>query len=93
MKYGIRGNDTIQRWVGQYGNGSRGRVLRVERPEEMDEKKALKARLRRLEAALADAHVDLELERAYTRMACEKAGIRDVEAFKKKGAGGRSIKP
>jgi hypothetical protein len=75
--------------VQQYGNGSRGKVIRVQRPEEINELKRLKERMRRLETALADANVDLALERAYTRLACERAGIKDVEEFKKKADGQR----
>jgi hypothetical protein len=40
-----------------------------------------------LETALADAHVDLSLEKAFTRLACQRAGIQDVEEFKKKADG------
>ena len=40
-----------------------------------------------LERALADANIDLVLERAYTKIACERAGIKDVEGFKKKHRG------
>lgn len=86
-KYGIRGEATVQVWVGKYGNGTRGRIIRVETPEQRDELKELKERVKRLESALADANIDLALERAYTRMACERAGIKDVEGFKKKSAG------
>ena len=82
-KYGI-GSGTIQEWVRKYGNGSRGKMIRVFKPEEIDETKRLKDRVRRLEAALADANVDLALERAYTRLACQRAGIKDVDEFKKK---------
>src|SRR5262245_57180068 len=85
-KYGIRGCDTVQRWTQQYGNGTRGKVIRVEKPDEINELKRLRERVRRLESALADANVDLALERAYTRIACERAGI-DVGEFKKKVAG------
>ena len=85
-KYGIRGSDTVPRWVGQYGNGTRGKIIRVERPEEINELKRLKERVRRLESALADANIDLALERAYIELACERAGL-DVEEFKKKAAG------
>ena len=85
-KYGL-GHGNVQRWVRKYGNGSRGKVIRVEKPEEMNEFKKLKERVRRLETALADAHVDLAIERAYTELACERAGIRDVADFKKKSAG------
>jgi transposase-like protein len=86
-KYGIRGGSTVQMWVKKYGNGTRGKVIRVEKPEEIDEVKRLRERVRRLESALADASLDLKIERAYVQIACEEAGIKDVEAFKKNGAG------
>jgi transposase-like protein len=85
-KYGILGTDTVQKWVRQYGNGSRGKRIRVERPKEINELARLKAELRRAKEALADAHIDLALERAYTELACKRAGV-EVEAFKKKAAG------
>ena len=86
-KYGIRGAGTVENWMRRYGNGTRGKMILVQRPEEIDELKRLKARVRRLETALADSNVDLVLERAYTRMACQRAGITDVAEFKKKAAG------
>ena len=85
-KYGI-GVGTIQGWIGQYGNGSRGRIIRVETPKEINELKRLKERVKRLESVLADTNLDLALERQYTRLACERAGIQDVAEFKKKAAG------
>jgi transposase-like protein len=90
-KYGIRGCCTVQAWVHKYGNGSRGKRIRVEKPEEIDQLKHLKERVRRLESALADANIDLALERAYTQLACERAGV-DPEEFKKKAAGQLRIK-
>ena len=92
-KYGIKGCDTVQSWVRRYGNGTRGKVIRVERPEEIDELKRLRERLRRLETALADANVELAVERAYTRLACQRAGIKDVAEFKKKAGGTPDIRP
>ena len=92
-KYGIRGYGTLQRWVGQYGKGSIGKIIRVEKPEEINELKRLKERVKRLEAALADANLDLALERQYTRLACERAGIGDVLEFKKKAGGALDTKP
>jgi transposase len=86
-KYGVRGCGTVESWLLKYGNGSRGKVIRVERPEEIDERKQLKERVRRLETALASAHLELALEEAYTKLACQRAGITDVAAFKKKAAG------
>ena len=85
-KYGIRGCFTVQAWVRKYGNGSRGIRIRVEKPEEINELKRLKERVHRLESALADANINIALERAYTELACERAGV-DVEEFKKKAAG------
>jgi transposase-like protein len=93
MKYGIKGKGTVSRWVRQYGNGTRGKVIRVESPGEINELKRLKARVRQLESALADANIDAALERAYTRLACRRAGIADVAGFKKKAAGQPGMKP
>ena len=92
-KYGIKGSFTVQAWVGKYGNGSRGIRIRVEKPEEINELKRLRARVRQLESALADANIDAALERAYTRLALKRAGITDVEGFKKKAAGQPGMKP
>ena len=61
--------------------------MEVEKLKEINEKKELKKTVQLLKLALADANVDAALERAYTRLACERAGIRDVEEFKKKAAG------
>lgn len=86
-KYGIRGSSTVQKWVHKYGNGSRGKVMRVETPKEINELARLKDRVRRLEQALADANIDLVIERGYVQIACRQAGIRDVGEFKKKAGG------
>ena len=90
-KYGIRACCTVQSWVRKYGKGNRGIRIRVEKPEEINQLKHLKERVRRLESALADANIDLALERAYTELACERAGV-EVEEFKKKAAGKLRIK-
>ena len=92
-KYGVKGTWTVQRWVHKYGNGTRGKVVRVEKPEEISELARLKKRVRLLEGALADSNLDLALERAYVRLACERAGIQDVEEFKKKADGPPRAKP
>lgn len=86
-KYGIRGRGTVAYWVRKYGNGTRGKVIRVQKPEEIDQLRKAQERVRLLEVALADANVELVLERAYVRLACERAGITDLEGFKKKAAG------
>lgn len=85
-KYGILGCMTVQQWVRKYGNGTRGKRIRVEKPEEINELEQLRRRVRLLEKSLADANIDLALERAYTKLACERAGL-DAEEFKKKAGG------
>lgn len=87
-KYGIKGSYTVVRWVRRYGNGTRGKVVRVERADEVDEAGRLRKELRRVKEALADAHLELALEKAYLEVACEELE-QPVEAFKKKRAGGR----
>ena len=83
-KYGIKGTATVQRWVRKHGNGTRGKIIRVEKPEETDQTQKLKERVRVLERTVGSLHVELALERAYTEIACGWAGIEDVAAFKKK---------
>jgi transposase-like protein len=85
-KYGIMGWGTVQKWARKYGNGTRGKRIRVEKPEEINELEQLRRRVRLLEKTLADANIDLALERAYTKLACQRAGV-DAEEFKKKAAG------
>jgi transposase-like protein len=87
QKYGIVGGGTVEHWARKYGNGLMGKVIRVETPKDVDERKKLRDRVKRLESLLADTNLELALERQYTRLACEQAGILDVEAFKKKAAG------
>ena len=90
--YGIRGNGTVHRWARQYGREHlTRRVIRVETPEERDELRRMKDRVRDLERALTDATLDLRLEREYVKLACRQAGIEDVDAFKKKAHGKLSI--
>src|SRR5580765_1330742 len=90
-KYGILGCFTVQAWVRKYGNGSRGKRIVVQKPEEINEVARLRAELRKVKEALADAHVDLALERAFTEVACKRIGM-DPEEFKKKAAGQLRIK-
>ena len=88
--YGVKGCHTIASWVRQYGKDHLlGKVVRVMKADERAEVETLRKRVRDLERALADAHMDLKLESAYVELACEAADIRDVAEFKKKHAGGR----
>ena len=92
-KYGIRGGGTVERWARKFGHEVLGKVIRVETPKDLNEMKRLKERVKRLESLLADTNLELALERQYTRLACERAGIEDVAEFKKKAAGKLPTEP
>jgi len=88
--YGVNGKGTVANWVRQFGKEHLlGKLVHVMKADEQAEVKALRRRVRELERALADAHLDLKLEAAYVKLACEAAGVQDVAEFKKKHAGGQ----
>lgn len=88
--YGVNGKGTVAKWVRQFGKDHLlGKLVHVMEADEQAEVKALRKRVRELERALADAHLDLKLEAAYVKLACKAAGVEDVVEFKKKHAGGR----
>lgn len=87
-KYNIKGAATVMRWVRQYGSGKYGKVIRVEQADEPNELARLRGQLRQAKEALADAHMELALEKAFLNVACGQMG-QSTEAFKKKHAGGR----
>lgn len=86
-KYGVRALATVMRWLRKYGRGDRGKVVRVQKAEEINELAALKKRVRQLEALVADSQVDLAIERATAKLLAQRAGVQDVEEFKKKALG------
>ena len=90
-KHNIGGSDTVVKWVRRYGNGTYGKVIRVEKGDEVDEASRLRRELRRVKEALADAHVELALEKAFLAVACEELN-QPVAVFKKKRDGGRRTK-
>lgn len=85
-KYGIKGMATVNRWVRQLGSGKYGKIIRVERPDEMLEAARVRKQLQLAKEALADAHMELALERAFLNVACEQLD-QTVEGFKKKHGG------
>ena len=85
-KYGIKGNGTVTGWVRQLGSGKYGKIIRVEKPDEISEASRLRRQLQLTKGVLADAHIELALEKAFLRVACEQLD-QTVEGFKKKHAG------
>jgi transposase-like protein len=81
---GIRGGSTLCKWIKRYGRQDiLPKRIKVETMNEIDELKAARSRIRELEAALADAHMDYCLESAFLDIACGKLGT-SVEELKKK---------
>ena len=87
-KYNIRGNGTVLRWVREFGSGRYGKIIRVEKANEVNEGARMRNQLRQAKEALADAHMELALEKSFLEVACEQMG-QTPEAFKKKHAGRR----
>ena len=84
--YGIIGAETVETWVRKYGREDLlPKRIRIETMKERDELKEARKRIRELEAAVADAHIDFCLEKAYLTIACERLG-EEREGFKKKNA-------
>lgn len=83
-KYGIGGAATVASWLRKYGKRHlMSKVVRVEKPGERDQIKALQGRIRELEHALAETKVQEVLHRAYFDIVCETTGVADPEALKK----------
>jgi len=85
-KYNIKGEGTVNRWVRQLGSGKYGKIIRVESADQVNEGTRLRSQLRQAKEALADAHMELALEKAFLVVACERMD-QTVEGFKKKHAG------
>jgi transposase-like protein len=87
-KYEIKGTSTVIRWVRQYGSGKYGKIIRVEKADEVNEVARLRNQLRQVKEALADMHMELALEKSFLEVACEEME-QSLEGFKKKHPGGR----
>jgi len=82
--YGIKGSDTIIRWLRKYGrNHLCPKVVIVQRPDEKDQIKQLKKQIKQLKEALGQTQAENLIHREFLNIACEQLG-QEVEAFKKK---------
>ena len=81
QSYGIRCDRTVSRWMKKYGRDSLlPKLVRIETMKEKDRMKEASKRIRDLETALSDSHIDNCLEHAFLEIACERIGI-SVEEF------------
>ncbi len=86
--HGIGCTATVLNWLRKYGKDHlKGKLIRVETSKDRFEYERMKKRIRELESALSDTTLELRLERAYLNIACRRAGIEDMEEFKKKADG------
>lgn len=91
--YGIGGATTVKDWLKRYGkNHLQAKVVRVETPDEADQIRALKVRIKELEQALGQTQAQKILEEQFLKIACEELG-QDVQTFKKNATGTRSTDP
>ena len=85
-KYQIKGADTVMRWVRQFGSGKYGKIIRVEKADEISAGARLRNQLRQAKETLADTYMELALEKALLVVACERLD-QTVAGFKKKHGG------
>jgi transposase len=58
-KYGIKGGETIQKWMRKFGkNHLLSKVIKIQTVEERDQLKAMQEEIKRLKTALADAYLE-----------------------------------
>jgi len=85
-KYGIGGYSTVTQWVRKYGReGSRYKLMVIQKPEEQNRVKALEQRITDLEKALAQVTLDKLMLESTVEVLEEELG-REV----KKNSGWRS---
>ena len=82
--YGIKGADTLSKWLRRYANPTyHPRIVRVMEPTEEDELQRLRRRVKELEHTLVETQLESVTNRAYFNIVCRETGIEDPEAFKK----------
>jgi transposase-like protein len=85
--YGIPGSGTVKNWVKRLGREDLvPKVVRMETPDEQNELKRLQKRVRELEQVLANKEIQSVVQESFLEIAVERAGVKDVETFKKKVA-------
>ena len=75
-KYGIKGGSTVTNWVKKYGReGSRYKLMVIQKPEEQERVKQLEKRVQMLESALAQATLDKLMLESLLEVVEEEEGI------------------
>ena len=91
--YGISGACTIQKWLHKYGRHQLcAKVVRVEKPDEKDQIRALKQQIRQLKEALGQTQAEKIIGDEFLKIACQELG-QEVDQFKKKADTERFTEP
>lgn len=88
------GHETINSWIKKYNRVDLlNRVIRIQKPEDLDESKELKKRITELEKALAQTQLDHLKSAASLNVAVRELGYKDRTEFEKKYEAKQSKKP
>jgi len=76
-KYGIKGRSTVSSWVKKHGReGSRYKLMVIQKPEEQERVKQLEKRVQMLESALAQTTLDKLMLESLLEVVEEEEGIK-----------------
>ena len=76
QKYGIKGHNTVKRWIAKYGrSGYRAELVVIQSVEDQQEVKAMKARIAELESALASSVLETRMLNATLEVASQSLAM------------------
>ena len=92
-KYGIKGRSTINTWVKKYGReGSRYKLMVIQKPEEQNRVKELEKRVQELEKALAQVMLDKLMLESLVEVIEEEEGLEVKKNIAPRSLTGRNKK-
>jgi transposase-like protein len=92
-KYGIKGRSTVNTWVKKYGReGSRYKLMVIQKPEEQERVKALEKRVQELEHALAQVMLEKLMLESLVEVIEAEEGPRVKKNIEQQSLNGRNRK-
>ena len=92
-KYGVSGRSTINTWVKKYGReGSRHKLMVIQKPEEQHRVKELEKRVQQLESALAQTMLDKLMLESLVEVIEAEEGIEVKKNIGRRSSSGRTKK-
>ena len=93
-KYGIKGRSTINTWLKKYGReGSRYKLMVIQKPEEQQRVKELEKRVQELEHALAEVMIEKLMLESLVEVVEEEEGPGVKKNIGQRSLSGRKTKP